>query len=66
LGRRYEAFWEVQGTRPRPVTVAKNPEIARPPHNSGSFGKNGQVMAGADDLIQLIGRKVIVGKNIST
>jgi hypothetical protein len=29
-------------------------------------GENGQVLAGADDLIQLIGRKVIVGKNITT
>jgi hypothetical protein len=28
--------------------------------------ENGQVLAGADDLIQLIGRKVIVGKNITT
>jgi len=27
-----------------------------------SYGKNGQVLAGADDLIQLIGSKVIVGK----
>jgi hypothetical protein len=31
-----------------------------------SYGKNGQVLAGADDLIQLIDRKVIVGKNITT
>jgi hypothetical protein len=36
--------------------------MATPPHNSVSYGKNGQVLAGADDLIQLIGRKVIVGK----
>jgi len=28
--------------------------------------ENGQVVAGADDLIQLIGGKVIVGKNITT
>jgi len=28
--------------------------------------ENGQVLAGADDLIQLIDRKVIVGKNITT
>jgi hypothetical protein len=28
--------------------------------------ENGQVLAGADDLIQLIGRKVIVGKKITT
>ena len=35
--------------------------MATPPHNYGSHGKNGQVLAGADDLVQLIGRKVIVG-----
>ncbi len=29
-------------------------------------GKTGQVLTGADNLIQLIGRKVIVGKNITT
>jgi len=28
--------------------------------------ENGQVVAGADDLIQLIGGKVIVSKNITT
>ena len=28
--------------------------------------ENGQLPAGADDRIQLIGRKVIVGKNITT
>ncbi|MGO9118458.1 MAG: hypothetical protein ACLQPD_12740 [Desulfomonilaceae bacterium] len=35
LGRRYGAFWAVHGNIPRPVTVAKNPEMARPQHNSG-------------------------------
>ncbi len=50
----------------RPATGTKTPKTALPPHDSGSHGKNGQVLAGADDLIQLIGRKVIVGKNITT
>src|SRR5271157_2917022 len=40
--------------------------MALPPHDSGSYGKNRQVLAGADVLIQLIGRKVIVGKNSRT
>ncbi len=54
------------GHRPSPRYRPEDPKMARPPHNSGSYGKNGQVLAGADDLIQLIGRKVIVGKNITT
>jgi len=65
LGGSYSGL-AVRGTSPRPFTGAKNPEMARPPHNSGSYGKNGQVLAGADDLIQLINRKVIVGRNITT
>jgi hypothetical protein len=37
--------------------------MATTPHNSVSYGKNGQILAGAGDLIQLIGRKVIVREN---
>jgi len=33
--------------------------------NDLHYGKNGQVLAGADDLIQLIFSKVIAGRNIT-
>jgi hypothetical protein len=46
--------------------TGKNPSEKKYRGNDLHMGKTVRYLAGADDLIQLIGRKVIVGKNITT
>jgi len=46
--------------------TGENPPEMKYRRNDLYMKENGQVLAGADDFVQFIGRKVIVGKNITT